>query len=74
MCGLKNIKDGKDRTCPTLTIDEIDVYDVDTYLALLGRYCARADFVFNLAGVNRPKENAGFMTENFGFAPPCWPP
>ena len=65
---LKNIKDGKDRTRPELTIDEIYEYDLKTDPALLDRYCEKADFVFNLAGVNRPQNNEEFMKGNFGFA------
>jgi len=65
---LHNIADGKEHAfnCPTdLTIFE---YDIDTDPALLDEYCAKADFVFNLAGVNRPKDNSEFMSGNFGFA------
>lgn len=65
---LMNIKENKDRTRPNITIDEIFEYDLDTLPALLDEYCARADFVFNLAGVNRPKEQSEFMAGNFGFA------
>lgn len=65
---LMNIKENKDRTRPNITIDEIFKYDLDTPPALLDEYCARADFVFNLAGVNRPKEQSEFMAGNFGFA------
>ena len=65
---LKNIKDGKDKTHPELRIDEIFEYDIDSTSAQLDEYCKRADFVFNLAGVNRPKENSEFMQGNFGFA------
>lgn len=65
---LKNIRDGKDRTRPELPISEIYEYDVDTDPALLREYCTKADFVFNLAGVNRPKDTEEFMTGNFGFA------
>lgn len=65
---LMNIKENKDRTRPNITIDEIFEYDLDTPPALLDEYCARADFVFNLAGVNRPKEQSEFMAGNFGFA------
>ena len=61
------IKDGKNRT-RNLTIDEIFEYDIDTEEALLDTYCEKADFVFNLAGVNRPKEQSEFMDGNFGFA------
>ena len=65
---LRNIKEGKDRTCPNLQIDEILEYDIDTAPSLLDEYCKEADFVFNLAGVNRPKEASEFMEGNFGFA------
>ena len=65
---LMNIKENKDRTRPNITIDEIFEYDLDTPPALLDEYCTRADFVFNLAGVNRPKEQSEFMAGNFGFA------
>lgn len=65
---LKNIRDGKDKTRPALSIDEVMEYDIDTDPSLLGDYCKRADFVFNLAGVNRPKEQSEFMEGNFGFA------
>lgn len=65
---LKNIRDGKDRTRPQLKIDNIYEYDIKTDPALLDAYCEKADFVFNLAGVNRPKDNAEFMNGNFGFA------
>ncbi len=65
---LKNIKDGKDKTRPGLVIDEIFEHDLDTDKALLDKYCEQADFVFNLAGVNRPKDNSEFMEGNFGFA------
>ncbi len=65
---LRNLRDGKDRTRPGLQIGDIFEYDIDTDPALLDKFCAAADFVFNLAGVNRPKENSEFMTGNFGFA------
>lgn len=65
---LANIRDNKDRTRPALTIGEIFPYDIDTPPELLNEYCAKADFVFNLAGVNRPKEQSEFMQGNFGFA------
>ena len=65
---LKNLRDGKDRTRPALSIGEIYEYDIDTAPELLGEYCAKADFVFNLAGVNRPKDPEEFMRGNFGFA------
>ena len=64
---LKNIRDGKDRT-RNIKIEEIFEYDIDTEKALLDGFCEKADFVFNLAGVNRPKETAEFMQGNFGFA------
>ena len=65
---LKAIRDGKDRTRPNLKIEEIFEYDIDTSPELLSEYCARADFVFNLAGVNRPQNPEEFMQGNFGFA------
>ena len=65
---LKNIRDGKDRTRADLAIGEIFEYDIDTDPALLDEYCAKADFVFNLAGVNRPQNPEEFMQGNFGFA------
>lgn len=65
---LKAIRGGKDHTRPTLTVGEIFEYDIDTAPELLADYCAGADFVFHLAGVNRPKDNAEFMTGNFGFS------
>ena len=65
---LKNIKDGKDKTRPNLGIEEVYEYDLDTEKELLEKYCAQADFVFHLAGVNRPKDNAEFMQGNFGFS------
>ncbi|MBQ7800873.1 MAG: capsular polysaccharide biosynthesis protein CapF [Oscillospiraceae bacterium] len=64
---LKTIRDGKNRTTE-LDIGQIFEYDVDTDPALLADYCGRADFVFHLAGVNRPKEPGEFMAGNFGFA------
>ena len=68
VCSLNNIKDGKDRTHPELDIEEIYEFDIDTDTSLLDGYCEKADFVFNLAGVNRPKEQSEFMQGNFGFA------
>ena len=65
---LKNIKDGKDKTRPNLLIEEIFEYDVDSNISNLEEYCKQADFVFNLAGVNRPKSQEEFMQGNFGFA------
>ena len=65
---LANIRDGKDRTRPELKLGEIYEYDVDTSPELLDEYCKNADFVFNLAGVNRPQDPEEFMKGNFGFA------
>ena len=64
---LKTIRDGKNRT-RNLTIGDIYEYDLDTDPALLKDFCAKADFVFNLAGVNRPQNQEEFMQGNFGFA------
>lgn len=64
---LKNIKDGKDRTRGKLTINRIFEYDIDTDEALLEEYLAETDFVFHLAGVNRPQSTAEFMDGNCGF-------
>ena len=64
---LQNIHDGKDRT-HNVQIDEIYEYDLDTDPATLDDYCEKADFVFHLAGVNRPRNNDEFMKENFGFS------
>ena len=68
VANLKNIQENKNRTRPNLAIDEIYEYDIDTEPKLLDEFCAKADFVFNLAGVNRPKEASEFMEGNFGFA------
>ncbi|MBR4031443.1 MAG: NAD-dependent epimerase/dehydratase family protein [Clostridia bacterium] len=65
---LKNIRDGKDRTHPELSVDELYLYDIDSEEALLEEACEKADFVFNLAGVNRPQNSEEFMQGNFGFA------
>ena len=65
---LKNIRDGKDKTHPNLQIEEIYCYDLDSTAEELDRYCQKADFVFNLAGVNRPQNPEEFMQGNFGFA------
>lgn len=64
---FKNIRDQKDKTRPDLSIDEIFEYDLDTAPELLDEYCAKADFVFHLAGVNRPQNAEDFMKGNFGF-------
>ena len=68
VASLKNIKDGKDKTRPSILVEEIFEYDIDTDPALLDDYCKNADFVFNLAGVNRPQNPEEFMQGNFGFA------
>ena len=65
---LRNIKEGKDHRFPELIIDEVYEYDIDTDPKMLDEWCQKADFVFNLAGVNRPKETSEFMEGNFGFA------
>lgn len=65
---LKNIRDGKNKTRPNIIIDEIYCYDIDSTLEELDEYCSKADFVFNLAGVNRPQNQEEFMQGNFGFA------
>ena len=58
---LKNIRDGKNRTRPGIVIDEIYEYDLDSTAEQLDEYCSKADFVFNLAGVNRPENPEDFM-------------
>ena len=65
---LECIRDGKDRTHPGLDIGKLFLYDIDSPRELLEEGCRKADFVFNLAGVNRPKDQAEFMQGNFGFA------
>ncbi len=65
---LRNIRDGKDRTHSSLAIDEIFTYDIDSAPEELEQACERCDFVFNLAGVNRPQNADEFMQGNFGFA------
>ncbi len=65
---LYNLKNGKDRTRPNLQIEEVFEYDLDSTLDQLDKYCKEADFVFNLAGVNRPQNPEEFMQGNFGFA------
>lgn len=65
---LRCIAEGKNRTRPALSVEEIYEYDIDTDPALLDTFCQKADFVFNLAGANRPKDQAEFMRGNFGFA------
>ena len=65
---LRNILEGKDNTRPGLKIDEVYEYDIDSIPEQLSEWCQKADFVFNLAGVNRPKDTSEFMEGNFGFA------
>ena len=65
---LYNIKEGKARFYDDVKIDTIYEYDIDSTEEELDAFCKDADFVFNLAGVNRPKEQSEFMEENFGFA------
>ena len=65
---LKNIRDNKNQTRPGIVIDDIYEYDIDSTKAELDEFCSKADFVFNLAGVNRPENPEDFMKGNFGFA------
>lgn len=65
---LLNIKEGKNKTRPNILIEDIYLYDIDSTDAELDSYCSDADFVFNLAGVNRPQNSDEFMQGNFGFA------
>lgn len=67
-CQLNNIKEGKARCYGDLKIDELFEYDIDSTPEQLDNWCGECDFVFNLAGVNRPKDNDEFMKGNFGFA------
>lgn len=69
VAALKNIRDAKDRTRENLVIDEIYEYDLDTEEEELEVFCQKADFVFNFAGINRPKDESEFMTGNYKF--PC---
>ena len=64
---LKNIRDGKNRTRPGIIVDDIYEYDIDSTPEELDEYCSKADFVFNLAGINRPKDPSEFKG-NYGFA------
>ena len=68
IAALKNIQDGKDKTTGVTRELCLMPYDLDTDPKLLDEYCSKADFVFNLAGVNRPKDPAEFMSGNFGFS------
>ena len=65
---LKNIRDGKDKTRSDLKIEDIYLYDIDSSQEELDTACKKADYVFNLAGVNRPKDTDEFLKGNFGFA------
>ncbi len=65
---LKNIRDGKNKTRENIKIDEIYEYDIDSTGVELEQYCQKADFVFHLAGVNRPKDASEFMKGNYGFS------
>lgn len=67
-CQLNNIKEGKARCYGDLQVDEVLEYDIDSTPEQLDSWCDECDFVFNLAGVNRPKDNDEFMKGNFGFA------
>lgn len=67
-CQLNNIKEGKARCYGDLQVDEVFEYDIDSTPEQLDSWCKECDFVFNLAGVNRPKDNDEFMKGNFGFA------
>ncbi len=68
VANLKNIKENKNRTRPNLKIEEIYEYDLESTYEELEEYCKKTDFVFNLAGVNRPEDPEDFMKGNFGFA------
>lgn len=65
---LKNIAEGKDKRFPSLSVEAVYEYDLDSTPEELDAWCKDCDFVFNLAGVNRPKEQSEFMEGNFGFA------
>ncbi len=67
-CQLNNIKEGKARCDGGLQVDEVFEYDIESTPEQLDSWCGECDFVFNLAGVNRPKDNEEFMKGNFGFA------
>ena len=67
---LECVRDGRDRTHPGLSVGEVYLYDIDSPASMLEEACRKADFVFNLAGVNRPKNQEDFMRGNFGFASP----
>ncbi|MBR5587173.1 MAG: NAD-dependent epimerase/dehydratase family protein [Clostridia bacterium] len=65
---LKNIRDGKNKTHPAIVVDELYLYDIESTQEELEIACQKADFVFNIAGVNRPQNQEEFMQGNFGFA------
>lgn len=65
---LNNIKDGKDKTHPGLSIEAVYEYDIDNTIDELDSFCRDCDFVFNLAGINRPQNQEEYMQGNFGFA------
>ena len=65
---LNNIKENKDRTHPEITVDSIYLYDIGSSPEELDEACKNADFVFNLAGINRPKDESDFIKGNYGFA------
>ncbi|MCI7808484.1 NAD-dependent epimerase/dehydratase family protein [bacterium] len=65
---LQCVRDGRDRTHPGLSVGEMYLYDIDSPASMLEEACRKADFVFNLAGVNRPQNQEDFMRGNFGFA------
>lgn len=67
-CQLNNIKEGKARCYGDLQVDEVFEYDIDSTPEQLDSWCGECDFVFNLAGVNRPKDNDEFIKGNYGFA------
>ena len=68
VANLYNIKENKNRTRPGIVVDEIYEYDLDSTLEELEEYCQKAEFVFHLAGVNRPKDEEEFMAGTFGFS------
>jgi len=65
---LKTLQDGRNKTRPDIHIEQIYEYDLGSTPKQLDEYCKNCDFVFNLAGVNRPQNNDEFMKGNFGFA------
>ena len=65
---LCNIRDGKAKFYGSVNVSEVFEYDIDSTYEDLDSYCKEADFVFNLAGVNRPQNSEEFMKGNFGFA------